>query len=273
MNNAVLVTYSTSVWSNVRKDKRAVKAVRERFNIKGKGGNFDKYLIESPLYKAILRARQYGRNVFYAYTLPWTHGTRICNVRALDVLIDEIDKAKAMLDDAVAAFTEAWPELVAKRQGDLGELFDASEYPDDIGFRFSIDLIVEPLHQDAHFDGIADIVGTEVAEGLAQTLAEQQTKQWKAAADDVWNRLYKALQHAHDKLAFGERIYDTDLGNLRELTDLLPILNINNDPKLEARRKELNSLLATYSTQAVKDKSTRQQCASEVNAILAKINL
>ena len=276
MDNAVLVSYSVSRWNNVRTDKKVTREIAEAKGVNSRVGRYQKQLIDSPLYKAITDAGQYGRDKFYAYTLPWQHGVSVVNVKALDVLRDEIGKAEALFSDAVDAFIDAWPSLVENARETLGPLFKADDYPEahQVREKFGISFQVMPIARDAHFDGIADIVGTEVAQELADKLNANQQKQWASATRSVWQRLYDALKHAQDKLAFGQRIYESDLGNLRELADLLPVLNVSDDPDLEERRKELNALLAMYSTQAVKDdKATRKQCAADVGGILSKLNL
>ena len=273
MDNAVLVSYSVSKWNNVRTDKQVTREIALKHGVNSKAGRYQKKLIDSPLYKAITDAGQYGRDKFYAYTLPWQQGTSIVNIKALDVLNDEIAKAETLFADSVDAFINAWPTLVENARETLGPLFKQEDYPSEAEVRskFGITFTVAPIAKDSHFDGIAEVVGSEVAKELAEKLTKQQTEQWQKATKSVWIRLYDALKHAHDKLAFGKRIYDSDLGNLQELTDLLPVLNVSDDPALDERRRELNSLLQTYSTHAVKDKSTRSQCASDVNTILNKI--
>ncbi len=275
MQNAVLVSYSVSKWSNVRTDKRAGREIAEKHGLDPKVGRYQKYLIDSPFYKAITDAGQYGRDKFYAYTLPWQHGISIINIKALDVLRDEIVKAEVMFNESVDAFMVQYPALVEARREALRGLFNENDYPtsSEVESRFAINFRVMPIVRDNHFDDIAEIVGTEVAQELAKKLSEREEKEGQGAAKSVWHKLYKALKHAHDAMLHGKRLHASSLDNLRELSDLLPILNINNDSDLDDRRRELNALLKMYSIQAVQDKPTRNQCASDVHAIMAKINL
>ena len=275
MQNAVLVSYSVSKWNNVRTDKKVGKAIAKQHGISSKAGRYQKVLIDSALYKAITDAGQYGRDKFYAYTLPWQHGVSIVNIKALDVLRDEIVKAEVMFNESVDTFMDQYPALVERASETLGPIFNRHDYPDadSVRDKFAIDFQITPIVRDGHFDDIAEIVGTEVAQELAKKLSEQQEKQWQGAAKSVRHKLYKALKHAHDAMLHGKRLHASSLDNLRELSDLLPILNINNDSDLDDRRRELNALLKMYSIQAVQDKPTRNQCASDVHAIMAKINL
>ena len=275
MKNAVLVSYSVSKWSNIRTDKKVSREVAEKYGIDTSDGSYKKRLIDSPLYKAITDAGQLGRDDYYSYTSPWSKGIAVCSVNALDVLTDKIESAKTAFNDAVDAFVAEWPELVEARRVKFGDLFKAGDYPtgSEVRAKFGIDFNVMPLDRDGHFDDIAEIVGTEVAQELAAKLSEQQTKQWAGAAKSAWTKLYSALKHAHDSLSKGQRLHGSSLDNLQELSDLLPVLNIANDPELDNRRRELNSLLRMYSIQSVQDKATRSKCAAEVHDIMAKINL
>lgn len=275
MSNAVIVSYSVSRWQNQRTDKKIGREIAEQHGVNSKVGRYQKVLIQSKLYDDIKDIEQEGRDFFYAITLPWQHGASIVNIAALDVLREKMSDLETRFDTAVDVFIAAWPTLIENAGETLGSLFRASDYPtaNEVKAKFAVRFGVQPMIQDKHFDEIAELVGTEVAAELAGQLQQQQTEQWQTATRSVWQRLFDTLKHAERQLSFGERIHDSVMGNLQELADLLPILNVTNDAELETRRKELNSILAMYSTESVKDKSERAKCASDVTAILSKFNL
>lgn len=275
MENAVLVSYSVSMFSISRTDKKISREVLSRHEVSSRAGRFVKNLIDNrePLYRAICAARDAGRQTHYAYTLPWADGVRLLNTNGLDAYRDEMQKVNDRFQLAVNRFVFDWPRLVADAQNALGDMFKATDYPDamTVGSFFDMSYSVLPLPRDNHFDNVAELVGSELAQELAGELTKQNEAHWAEATKSVWQRLFDTLSHAQRQLSFGERLHPSVMGNLQELSDLLPVLNVNNDVDLESRRKELNSVLAMYSTESIKDKDNRKSCASEVSTILNKL--
>lgn len=282
MNNALLASFNVSQWSVARTNRQITRDVNKTLSETktSKAGRYVRNLIDTsaPEYRAVCKARDLGRALHYSYTLPWQEGLRLLNPLALDDYREQMSNAQGMFNAAVDAFVAAFPRL--KREA-LKAMTDAAaekyfsdyDYPDPAALAdlFDMSVSITPLPQDSQFKGVAKIIGTELAETLAAELVNQQQDQWHKATVSVWKRLYDALRHASNMLNHGERIHDSVMDNLQELTDLLPILNVTDDPMLEQNRKELIAVFKMYSTQSVKDKSTRASCAAQVDAILAKV--
>ena len=274
MTNALLATFNTSMWSIARQDKRLTQhAVRDIENGGRKVGRFVKNRIDpsEQAWRNICRARDAARAVHYAYTLPWQEGLRLVNPVALEEYEDRMKEAENAFWKAVEHFMTVADSLINDARQTLGPYFRESDYADLKRDAFDFNVTLQPMAHNAQFDAVAELIGAEKAAELAQDLKDQQAKQWHAATRDVWERVYKALKHASDKLHHGERLHDSVMDNLQELTGLLPLLNVTNDPQLEQARKELVALFKQFSSLSVKDKSNRSSCASRVDAILSKL--
>jgi hypothetical protein len=274
MQNVVMVELNRSRFRNSKKDSRATNAITTVHGVSRRSVSGSKFVISNPLYDQICavqdRAYAYHRMV----TLPWQTGIAIVDHRALDGYIADMDAMIQRHDDLVQGLVADWADIVEEQAERLGPLFSRSDYPsaDEIQTRFTMRYTVSPMVQDAHFDAVAEIVGTEVAQQLAAKLNAQHQEQWQAATRDVWQRLEKALQHAVNRFGNAQRVTGNILGDLQELADVLPVLNVNNDPELDQRRRELNALLRAYSTESVRDEGNRNACAAEVSSILSKLN-
>ena len=67
------------------------------------------------------------------------------------------------------------------------------------------------------------------------------------AMQDLWQRLYTPVKLATEKLVDPRSIFNDSLvGNLREICELLPRLNVTDDPDLEAMRQLVEGKLAHY---------------------------
>ena len=68
------------------------------------------------------------------------------------------------------------------------------------------------------------------------------------------------------------RIHDTTVYNIHELAEMLPILNITNDPRIDQLRQQLTDELVEHSPEILRaDTKIRQQTISKADAILKKV--
>lgn len=275
MRNALLATFNTSMWPIARQDRKlTLAAINTMEHATGINvGRFVKNRLDpsNPFWRAICRARDYARATHYAYTLPWQEGVRLVNPVALEEYSEAMDAAEKRFWDAVGDFMDNADTMKEHAAKALGAYYREADYADLRRDAFDFGYSLQPIPHDTQFDTIAELIGAEKAQELADAMNDKQADQWAAATRDVWERLYKALRHASDKLHNGQRLHDSVMDNLQELTDLLPILNVTNDAELDKSRRELSALFRQYSSVSVKDKATRQSCAARVDEILAKL--
>ncbi|GIW55381.1 MAG: hypothetical protein KatS3mg082_1785 [Nitrospiraceae bacterium] len=90
---------------------------------------------------------------------------------------------------------------------------------------------------------------------------------------DLWRRLLEAVQRVVERLSAEEpRFRDTMVENLRELVDLVPRLNLTNDPRLEAMRQEIAQHLSGHAPEALRvDAAKRAAVAAKAKEIAQKI--
>ncbi|MEI2420850.1 hypothetical protein V6O07_11305, partial [Arthrospira platensis SPKY2] len=90
---------------------------------------------------------------------------------------------------------------------------------------------------------------------------------------DVWQRLYDRVRHFAEKLDDPKAIFrDSTVNHLVELCELLPRLNVMDDPNLEAMRQEVEHKLAAYHPDDLRTNTTlRQTTAEAANDIAAKM--
>lgn len=274
MTNALLATFNTSMWPIARQDKRLTKAaVASIEHGSSKVGRFVKNRLDpsNPYWRGICRARDAARATHYAFTLPWQEGLRLVNPLAIEEYSEAMANAENAFWAAVDLFLTHVDELKADAALVLGIYYRESDYADLCRDAFDFGVSLQPMPHDSQFDALSEIIGAERAQELAQDMIDRQAEQWHSATKSVWQRVYDALRHASDKLHHGERLHDSVMDNLQELTDLLPVLNITNDEGLETARKELAALFRQFSSVTVKDKGNRKTCANQVDAILAKL--
>ena len=274
----LLASYTCKLWPIARQDRRINANITKKLGLGSNAVAAKKFRINPKRdeWLRITRNRDAFRAFHYAVTIPYKHGYALLNPLAFDEYQERFDAAKQEHDAAVAAFlanldsmkAEVRDWLTDSESGDC--YYRESDYADLTAEAFGFGMQIEPLVHDATFDKFADIIGGEKAQELADALAAENDRAFKASCDNVAQRVSQALTRASDRLHNSERWNDSAIKALQELTDLLPVLNIGDDPHIENTRKELAALFRSYSTQSVADKGNRKSCASEVDRILSK---
>jgi hypothetical protein len=196
----------------------------------------------------ITAAQGEARATLYKSSLPWDDsGRRMCNNETAHDLIIDLRGKEAHITDLAGKFAEAWKTAGTEAQAALNGLWKADDYaasPDQMRAKFSMKIDIEPIPQAA--DLRMDVPGDILAEIRKQTEA-RITARFNAGCQDAYKRLYDVIDAMHKKLTDPEAIFrDSLVGNVRDMIDLLPVLNIGKDPKLndlaETARKRLLTL-------------------------------
>lgn len=278
MTNILTASFNTRKWSIGRLDRRITAAIAERLGLGGKSGNYKKYRLDPdrPSWRAICANMEAFRKFHYAITIPWKHGAALLNPLALDEYEERFRFHKAEHDRLVAEFFADLEDAKAAVKGKLTDTetgdcwFLESDYDDLTPAAFDFDCTIEPMIHDADFDRFANLIGEEKAKELADKLNAENQRAFQASCDSVAQRLLDALRKTSDKLNNANRLHDCVMDSLQELTDLLPVLNITDDPEIEKTRKSLAALFRKHSAITVKSESGRKDCAAKVDEILAR---
>ena len=89
----------------------------------------------------------------------------------------------------------------------------------------------------------------------------------------VWERLHKVVSKVVEKLGNADAIFrDTLIGNVVDLCNILPDLNLEDDPQLEDLRKEVERSIGSLDPAMLReDPEGRKVIAADAKKILDKI--
>lgn len=256
-SSAVLVDVNISTWTGRKMDKKVSSEIDLAKNTKTKGGNYHKHLLAGThkleeLQKLVAAVRVWH----YNQTLPWSDsGARLLPMKNFFDYKAALNNFERQFDEAVTEFLAEYPTLVSAAAFQLGDLFDASEYPDadSLVDKFKFRYVFAPVPEAGDFR-------IDVAEEGKQELRTQYEKFYQeklgSAVKDAWDRLHECVLHMSEKLANAPTPRDTKDGpnhtqifrdslvsNANELCGLLSKLNVTNDPKLEQARQALESAI------------------------------
>lgn len=244
---AMLVSLSLGAWQGLAIDRDVTREVAERHDAENPG-IFRKFLVAREAVKTVQRVQREARGFFYAHTLPWIDGgMRIRPAERYIEFVAQIREWERRCEAAADAFAEAYPALVETARVELNGLFREEDYPsaEEVRARFRFEYHAAPLPVADDFRvalpaSEAERIRTELRRRLADAQAQ--------AMADLWQRLHKAVTHAVEQLSKPEQTFrDTLLGNLAELVELLPSLNIGGDERLAAAGVEIERRLLSVS--------------------------
>ena len=242
-NKAMLVTLHIKGWTGMKLDRDVSKHVDSEYESRD-GGKYNKYLIAKDEIKAIRKLQSEARNYLYTNTLPWDNsGARLLPVTHYFEFIKEINKLKYSVKSAEDRFLNAYPHLKTQAMLRLGKMYKASDYPS-----------VQEVRNKYHFEVVIDTIAE--SKDIRFSLSEGEIKKIKnninsriqsrveSAVTHLWKRIMEAVEHIVEKLGEKKSVFrNTLMTNLTDLIDLLPKLNITDDPGLVAVRKELEELV------------------------------
>lgn len=271
---AMLVSLNLSIWTARRYDRKASQEVAENHGAKTDAGRYHKRLIDkADAYEAIVTIGREARDFYYRYTLPWANdGARILPASAYMDFADAMRHRGQQFDQAVTQFVAAYPELRQAARTVLGSLYNPADYPEPetIGRLFKFKVSVLPLPTAGDFR-------VQLADDTTQALRDSITEQVEAATAeamrDLYGRLHGAVSNMVRRLSDPDAIFrDSLVTNLQEVCDVLPKLNLTNDPHLEALRQDTLRDLCGHAPATLRDdKRTRADVAAKAKAIEARM--
>lgn len=259
---ALLVSVNISQWTGRRIDKKATETANITHKASASAGNYHKKLLPGAAeLEAISTITSQARKYFYEQTLPWfSDGSRILSSKNYLDFVEQMRKITSQFEGAVLDFAAAYPRLQSEAAKNLGDLYDSSEYPDDIKEKFKIEVNYLPLPSVKDFR-------TDISESEKQKFIKKMQEVENAAIKECWTKLHSVVNAAAVKLSQPDAIFrDSLLENITELVALLPKLNVNDDPGLEKSRKQVESLVSSLDAGLLRSNSLERDKASKALA-------
>lgn len=272
--NAMVLNLQIGLWTGHRLDKDATRRVVDDANAEDDAARVNKHLIPKSAMKDIVSAAGAVRTHLYEKTLPWKdNGDRLLT-RAL--YMDFIAEHSQLVDEfrfSVDRFLRAgYPEAVEQASFRMGTLFKADDYPTPAALRskFYVNLDIDAVTTAGDFRVAMD---EEQIDNIRQDMEEALQKRLNTAMADVWERIAKAVGRFHERTSNKDgRFHSTVVDNLRELVDILPGLNVLNDPDIASIGDQIKRDLYGYDSDDIrKDEEVRFEAAEAAKAIMSKM--
>ena len=272
-NSTMLCALSISIWSARKLDKAASNKTTTEAGANADAGRFNKHLLagQDAMLKAVQTIASAARADHYALTLPWSdNGPRILSTDLWAELNRRLQNHALDFQSAVKAFLDDYAQARDRARFALGALFREDDFPTvyNVEKKFSFSFDFDPLPQSDDFraaltDADADAIRKDIEARNNARIAD--------AMRDVWDQLYNHISRISATLPEYEagnikRFNDTIIGNLRDLLQILPGLNITRDPTLQAIADRAAAELGTIQPQTLRDDPTARSRATTAAA-------
>ncbi len=235
---AMLVRLTVGGWSGSVFDRNATRIIHEQSDADEDSGKYNKRLLPREALKAINKAGNAARLEHYRMTMPWDDGgSRLLPVKVYKSYQRTIDEYINQRATARGELVKMYPGYKAEAKESLGDLFNEADYP-EIGKLESM-IVMEykfsPVPEAKHF--IADLSKAE-ADKIKVDIEKQIETKLNVAVSSLYSRIGTAIRSCLERLEpkddGSQKVFrDSLIGNLWELIEICPQLNLTQDPDLK----------------------------------------
>jgi hypothetical protein len=269
---AMLVKLTIHQWGATKQDSKKTDDICKQNGTTKEWLRANKSLLPkeatAPLTSELGAAYRYHCSV----TLPWDDlGFRVLPAS----LYEEYQKTVNAHQEKTLALARKlgaeMPRWKQEARQSLNGAFDEDDYPDDIASRYGIDMTVRPIP--AGEDLRVVNVDSKDLSRLRESINSQVMEQINESVKDLWARLRQRVSQAAIGFKDGKVLFECWVDNLKEVTDILPKLNITGDKDLNDMTKQVKEKLAALDINAIRgDKNVRAQAANTAAATLKKLD-
>lgn len=276
LSKCLLVTFSVSIPGNEKVDRQVTENVQKSQNMGKQSGKWEKYKFPPALYKQFLSMPANAMRAFhYANTLDWPMpGFQLLPCRNRDAYMKGLGQLKEQMEASVDRFIAKLEEIKAWAKREHNGSYDESLYTEAaIRSRCGFSVQTFPVPASDHYvDEVRSMLGSD-----ATAVDELVGQGIKDAEESLWKRLIEPLRNIQTILTKKDspdqtRITDSLLGNLLDIADLIPALNMNNDPALSQFAADAKAAFSGYTIEGLKkSQDTRKEAIRKADEILRKM--
>lgn len=277
---AMLVELSCRRWHPHATDRVISDEVATTHNADRSMGKYRKRLIKKDKLLPVLAVINRVRELFYFYTLPWSNdGQRLLTNTGYFEFSTKLKELQTQFSAEVATFIDAYPDLVKEAKSCIAR-FDPADYPSvaQMKSKFEISIAISPVPSGADFR--VDM-GDQEAARIRREIEARAEETVKQAMGAVVERLKEVVAHAAKRLnaySVGKdgkvenTFRDSLVTNIVELLEVVPALNVTNDPALTKFADEIRKGLTQHPATVLRDdEKIRKDTARRAEEILSKM--
>jgi hypothetical protein len=270
---AMLVAFTSGLFSPTKQDKKVTKEVITNHHAAADAGKFIKQLLPKEALDKVREVRDRAGAYHRTVTFAWTDdGYRILPSDQYMTYMEKFRGFKKEFEDAVDEFMGKYEQYVEERRAALNGMYDPRDYPHPTKARKKFQLGVNTMPFPEGDDFRVDIPDHEL-EYLQRESQNKYSAALAATTENLWTRLAEPLRKMAELADPKTKVFDTVVSNLKEIVDLIPALNLTQDPNLQRIHAMcVNANLEVAPDEIRKDPDVRRETAEKANAILATMS-
>lgn len=270
---AMLVSLTIKTPSTTKKDKQATSEVTKSHHAEEWVARVNKTLYPKEATQGFSQAAREARAAFYEKTLPWASPQRILLSKAYFSLMESLEKCQDRFWKEAEKFIDGLDDKIVEARKELGSLFREEDYPsrEEIRSKFEFDINVQPLTNTSDW---RVSLGNEAEEKIRQQMKEHMEKAYREAGRDAWERLGTVLKTMAERLGDPDSRFASSLvTNVADICNIIPELNISEDPRLEQIAQEVKAKLANQSPKELRtNPKLRRDTAKEAEKLASLVD-
>jgi len=282
LNKGILVRVVVHKFPFEERDHIAEEMFASTFGVNQKAIKMKKETLLKEYTAALDKSTNAIRPFVCKFTLPWRDGGwRLLNISLIDIFETGLKIIRDEQVTALDSLESKYQDLTLSMKTSLGILGNV-KYPefDEVRNSFGFDIKYEPIATSGDLRVEAE---AELKEKLVKEVEDYHNEKTNLAMQDVLNRIVDSISHMKTRLdeytklkEVGDkspRLHKTIVENVRELVQILPFLNITDDPKIEMLRQQMESELAGFDIETLKEnKNEREDAIKKADDILNNIS-
>ena len=270
----MIVNLHMGMWEARKLDREAGAKVAKDSGAEGDVARVNKLIIPKEALAKIQGKYSAVYNHFRLHTLPWKdNGDRLLSRKMFAYFIERHEQLVAEFKTEIEHFINVtYPPLLGAAQFRMASLFKATDYPtpDVIRGKFYAQLEIDAVTTADDFR--CNLKDTDEVEKIKAQIEANLNDRIGKVQVEVWSKLAKAVEHYAERMKADGKLYDSTKDNLIELCDILPGLNITNDPNLKAMGKAIKERLGALDIADLrKDKAAKTAAAQEADDIVEQM--
>lgn len=227
--------------------------------------------------KGVLRIRNAAKEFHIANTLPWADtGLRMIPAGRFTHWKRELTQMQGEFFDEAQLLFDDYPAL-RKEYIRRATASVAAEIPfptlEQMKANFDFKLFMQPIPDISDFR--LSMLDAKTIASMKQSMAASLTAILDEGHAEIITRLYKVVARLHDQTGKDNgRIFESLVTNMQEAVDVLPTLNLRNDPEINRLIARVKNELANVDVTALRVVPSKMSDAEQaaINAERSKIN-
>ncbi len=279
-HDAMLVSLRIAAWSGRLYDRAASNHVAAAHDAASSAGRYNKRLLPKCAFAALTATLSKARTTHYEQTLPWDdQGSRLLTVANHARYTELMDALRERMIGERARFIEDYDDHIDRARLDLGKLFSIDDYPSKEALRgkFAIRYRIGPVPDAEHF--MAKLASDDT-ERVKRDIERQIEERLHDGVGDLYRRLGEAVERVSERLREDESgkplvFRDSLIGNIRDLVEVVPRLNIFGDDELARLCEQVKEKIASVQPDALRpskafDPAARQRVKRDADELMER---